>query len=117
MTVLPDNFDPLRGPAALAVGTVGRVRVGGLLAGLLTEWRVVTSPTTGMPTLIGRGTFARYYGQALGGQAEAEVTPSPQPHYIGRKKPPTPRPFRIRGTIAELSATTIIVSHGTLARG
>ncbi len=117
MTVLPDNFDPLRGPAALAVGTVGRVRVGGLRAGELTEWRLVTSPATGMPTLIGRGMFARYYAQALGGEAEAEVTPSPAPHYIGRKKPPTPRPFRLRGTIAEISATTIVLSHGTLARG
>lgn len=111
------DFDPMRGPAAVAQGAVGSVRIGGLEAGALTEWRVVVSPTTQAPTLIGQGRFLRFYRGAIGCRVRAEVTPAARPSYIGRPTPGAPRPFAIEGTLHELSGTSIVISHGTIVRG
>jgi hypothetical protein len=110
------SFDPMRGPSALAQGTSGTLRIGGLRAGYLTKWRVVMSPTTGKPTLFGEGKIGRYYTQAIGGTARAELTPAPIPRRIGRPTPRTPAPFVLQGTIAELTGKTITISNGEIAR-
>lgn len=114
------TFDPMRGPAALATGAVGELRIGGLLAGTLTEWRIVISPTTGQPTLIGAGRFARYFAQGAGSPADATVTPHAPHAYIGRPRPPPPAPLTITGTLVELTATSVTIASGTIthtARG
>lgn len=110
------DFDPMRGPAAVASGVVGSVRVGGLKAGALSEWRVVISPATQLPTLIGQGRFLRFYRGAVGCRVRADVTPAARPAYIGRPKSQPPRPFAIEGTLHEVSATSIVISHGTIVR-
>jgi len=110
------SFDPLRGPSAMAQGERGTIRIGRLRAGTLTKWRVVISPTTQRPTLFGEGRIGRYYMQAVGGTARVELTPAPIPRRIGRSTPPTPRPFVLVGTIAELTGKTITISHGEIER-
>lgn len=111
------TFDPMRGPATVARGEQGRVFIGGLRAGVLTEWRVVISPTTKKPTLFGTGRIGRYYQQTIGGMARIELTPAPTPRRIGRPTPPTPRPFVLVGTIAELTSKTITIASGEIERG
>ena len=108
------NFDPLRGPPAVAQGTEGRVTVGGLTVGTLTAWRVVNSPTTNKPTLIAEGTFHRYYTQAIGLIARAELTPSARPYRIGRPRPSTPFPMALTGKLFELTAARITISEGEI---
>ena len=100
----------------LAHGTAGTIRIGGLRAGALTEWRVVLSPTTNKPTLFGKGRIGRYYAQAVGTTARLELTPTPIPYRIGRKPPPVLNPFVLIGTIAELSSMRITISHGEIVR-
>jgi len=106
----------MRGPSAMEHGERGTIRIGGLRAGVLTKWRVVMSPTTQRPTLFGEGRIGRYYTQAVGGTARVELTPAPLPRRIGRPTPPTPRPFVLVGTIAELTGKTITISHGKVER-
>ena len=103
-------------PSTAAQGTIGTIWIGGLRAGTLTQWRVVISPSTGQPTLFGTGRIGRYYAQAAGGIARLELTPTPIPTRIGRKPPPVLRPFVLIGTIAELTSTSITISHGEIAR-
>ena len=110
------SFDPMRGPPAIARGTAGVLRIGGLRAGVLTEWRVVTSPTTGAPTLFGAGRIRRYFTQALGAVVRADLTPAPHPARIGRPKPPKVRPFTLTGRIVEINAGHITIAHGEIAR-
>ena len=104
------------GPSTAAQGTQGTLWIGGLRAGTLSQWRVVISPSTGQPTLFGTGRIGRYYAQAVGGIARLELTPTPIPTRIGRKPPPVLRPFVLIGTIAELTSTSITISHGEIAR-
>lgn len=111
------DFDAMRGPASIAHGDTGIVRIAGMRAGSLTTWRVVISPATQLPTLIGEGRFLRYYQGALGCKVRADVVPRKAHAYIGRPKPPTPRPFAIEGTLHELSTGTIVISYGTIVRG
>jgi hypothetical protein len=99
-------------PATVGQGKAGTLHIGGMRAGILTEWRVVVSPTTKLFTLFGTGRIGRYYAQAVGGVVRAELTPAPVPKRIGRKTPPTPKPFVLRGIIAELTGRTITISHG-----
>lgn len=101
-------------PSAFAQGTGGAVRVARLAAGTLTSWRVVISPTTGMPTLFGEGRFCRLYAGALGAQASVELVPAPVPARIGRPKPKKPAPMTLTGKIAELTARSIVIAEGTL---
>lgn len=108
------TFDPMRGPSAIAQGSVGEVRIGGLLAGRLTAWRVVMSPTTDKPTLFGEGTFLRYFKQAVGVEAVASLTPTPPPYRIGRPKPRAGKPFTLTGTVFELTAGRITISEGSI---
>ena len=100
----------------LTRGTGGIVRLGGLVVGRLGDWEIVQSPTTGRPTLKGAGRFARIYGEYRG-RLRVEATPAQAPAYIGRPKPPAPRPFVLEGVCAELTATTIIIGHGDYVRG
>lgn len=111
------TFDPMRGPPALAQGTGGTIRIGGLAAGTLGAWRVVSSPTTGKPTLMGEGRFLRYYGQAVGAQVHVRLTPRPQPARIGRPKPKAARPFTLTGKLVEYSPSRITIAEGEIARG
>ena len=106
----------IHSPSAVAHGTAGTLWIGGLRAGQLTAWRIVMSPSTKQPTLFGTGRIGRYYQQAIGGVARAELTPTPVPRRIGRKAPPTPTPFVLVGTIAELRSTSITISHGEIER-
>jgi hypothetical protein len=99
-------------PATVAQGTHGILFIAGLRAGILTEWRVVVSPSTKLFTLFGTGKIGRYYMQSVGGAIWAELTPSPVPRRIGRKAPPTPKPFVLVGRIAEMTGRTITISHG-----
>jgi hypothetical protein len=108
------TFDPMRGPSALAQGERGTIRIGGLRAGYLTKWRVVMSPSTKLFVLFGEGRIGRYYQQAVGTSARAELTPAPIPRRIGRPTPKTPAPFVLQGTIAELTGKTITISNGEI---
>lgn len=108
------TFDPMRGPGAIAQGNDGDVTLAGLRVGLLSSWRVVTSPTTGKPTLMGEGRFKRYYTQAVGIRVRAELTPAPRPYRIGRPKPPKASPFTLTGKLYELTARTIVISEGEI---
>lgn len=108
------TFDPMRGPGALVQGADGTITIGGLRVGILSSWRVVISPTTGKPTLMGEGRFKRYFTQAVGIRARAALTPAPRPYRIGRPKPPTPQPFTIEGKLYELTAKTIVISEGEI---
>lgn len=110
------SFDPIRGPSAMVHGKEGSLFIGGLRAGVLTEWRVVMSPSTQKPTLFGKGRIGRYYIQAVGGQVRAELVPAAIPKRIGRKAPPVLKPFVLIGTIAELTGKTITISHGEVER-
>lgn len=101
-------------PDVLVSGTSGTLTIGGLPAGTLTDWRLVTSPTTGKPTLLGTGRFARYYAQAVGSVCEAALTPAPGHAYIGRPKPKAPQPFGLRGVLASLTATAITMASGEI---
>jgi hypothetical protein len=103
-------------PATVGQGKVGTLHIGGMRAGVLTEWRVVVSPTTNLFTLFGTGRIGRYYMQSVGGTIRADLTPTPIPRRIGRKTLPTPRPFVLRGIIAELTGRTITISHGEVER-
>jgi len=103
-------------PATAAHGAHGQLLIGGLRAGVLTEWRIVISPTTNMPTLFGTGRIGRYYAQAVGGTVRAELTPTPTPYRIGRKRPAAAKPFVLVGRIAELTGKSITISHGTVER-
>lgn len=108
----------MRGPAAKATGTVGTLTIGGLRAGRLTQWRVVLSPKS-TPTnmqyvLFADGAIGRFYGQAIGQQARASLVPSLAPARIGRKKPPTPRPFTLAGRIVEISARRIVIAEAAI---
>jgi hypothetical protein len=111
-------FDPMRGPAAKAMGTAGEVRIGGLRVGRLIRWRLVVSPKSTPEqlqyVLFGEGPIGRFYGGAIGAEATARVEPAPQPARIGRKKPPTPRPFTLRGTVAEISPRRIVIAEGVI---
>lgn len=103
-------------PGTAAQGTIGTIWIGGLRAGILTQWRIVISPSTKQPTLFGTGQIGRYYAQAVGSPARLELTPTQPPARIGRKPPPTLRPFVLVGTIAELTSTHITIAHGEIAR-
>jgi len=111
------SFDPMRGPPATSKGTMGVLRIGGLTAGHLTEWRVVISPTTGAPTLFGEGRIRRYYTQALGEVVQAWLTPAPHPARIGRPKRPPAQPFTLTGRIVEINPGHITIADGEIARG
>lgn len=131
------DFDPMRGPAAQAVGSAGIVTIAGLRAGTLSSWRLVLSPTairkdaSGAPilgddgkpipayTLFGEGSMLRFFRGALGVVVTASLTPSTPPTRIGRPKPKTPRPFTLAGVVAELSARRIVIAAGEIivARG
>jgi hypothetical protein len=104
------------GPPTQAQGSAGVLRIGGLRAGVLTEWRVVISPSTKRPTLFGKGRIARYYVSAVGSVARVELTPAPVPRRIGRPAPKTPAPFVLIGTIAELTGKTITISNGEVEK-
>lgn len=106
----------MRGPPAIAQGNTGELRIGGLKAGTLTEWRVVMSPTTGKPTLFGEGRFLRYYGGSVGMEARADVTPVSPPTRIGRPKPPKAKPFTLTGRVVELTPSRITIADGEIAR-
>lgn len=110
------SFDPMRGPPAIAIGTAGTLRIGGLRAGTLTSWRVVTSPTTGKPTLFGEGRIKSYYTQAIGDEACADLAPSAPPRRIGRPRPKVPKPFTLTGRIVEITAAHITIADGEIAR-
>lgn len=113
------TLDPMRGPPAIASGTAGELRIGGMKAGTLTTWRVVISPTTGKPTLFGAGRMLRFFAQSMGKQAHVALIPAPQPYRIGRPKPKTPKPFVLVGKIVEFSAGRITIAEGEIeyARG
>lgn len=100
----------------LTKGTGGIVRLGGLVVGRLDTWEIVQSPTTGQPTLIGAGRFARVYSGHTG-RLRVEATPERKPHYIGRPKPPQPRPFVLEGVCAELTAQRVVIGQGEYVRG
>lgn len=106
----------MRGPTAIAQGKTGTLIIGGLRAGVLSEWRVVISPTTGKPTLFGAGRIGRFYAQAIGGRASVELIPAPVPKRIGRPVPPTPKPFTLIGTIVELSGKHITIASGEIEK-
>jgi len=119
----------MRGPATQAAGQAGIVRIGGLRAGVLTSWRMVISPTVTLPgpddtrlpayVLFGEGQLLRYFQQAIGVAAEADLTPASPPARIGRPQPRVPRPFCLTGVLVELTATRIVIGQGTTgpARG
>lgn len=102
------------GPAAIARGTTGALRIGGLKAGRLTTWKVVISPTTGKPTLFAEGAFVRFYTPGVGCQAVAHLTPAPTPARIGRPKAPMPKPFVLTGKIVEFTARQIVLAEGEI---
>ena len=110
----------MHGPAAIAIGSAGEVRIAGLKAGALTQWRLVTSPQAkredGTPylTLFAEGRFLRFYRGSVGGRAVLHLTPSPQPARIGRPKPRTPKPFTLVGKVFEISAGRITISEGEI---
>jgi hypothetical protein len=110
------SFDPIRGPAAIAVGAEGWVRVGGLTIGALTTWRVVVSPTTGKPTLFGEGRFLRYFVPSVGGMVRADLKPTQPPRRIGRPAPKPVRAFTLAGKLVELTASHITIAEGEIAR-
>lgn len=127
----------MRGPAAQAQGGAGSVRIAGLYAGTLRCWRLVLSPTAkrtdaagnpilaadGTPipayTLFGEGALLRFFQGGVGAPVLADLTPATPPARIGRPTPPTPRPFRLAGVIAELTARRIVIASGEIvvARG
>lgn len=102
------------GPRATAQGATGRIVVGGLVIGHLTSWKLVISPTTGAPTLIGEGAFERYFMQAVGMDARAEVMPKAQPYRIGRPKPPKAQPMTIVGKLFQLTPGRVTISEGEI---
>lgn len=102
------------GAQLIALGKEGRVHIGGLFVGRLTEWKLVMSPTTKMPTLIGSGSFRRYFLQGVGGRVSATITPAAVPHRIGRKRRPTPKPATIEGVLFRLTPTAITIASGTV---
>ncbi len=106
----------IHGPAAVAEGTQGTLRIGNLRAGVLTKWRVVMSPTTKRPTLFAEGRIGRYYVQAVGSVARVELTPAPVPRRIGRPAPKALLPFVLIGTIVELTGKSITISNGEIEK-
>jgi hypothetical protein len=111
-------IDPLRGPAAKAMGVAGTLTIGGVRAGQLGAWRVVVSPKSTPEhiqyVLFADGRIGRFYGQAIGAEARAQLIPSAQPTRIGRKKPPTPKPFTLAGRIVEISAKRVVIADGAV---
>lgn len=98
----------------MAMGADGSLSIGGLVAGHLTQWRVVISPTTGKPTLFGEGYFKRYYAQAVGTQVRAALRPAAPASRIGRPKPKAPKPFVLVGKLLELTARSVTISEGEI---
>lgn len=100
--------------AAIAEGSAGVVRtVFGARVGSLTEWEIVISPTTGKPTLKGRGTFLHYWSAAGLTEVVATLTTDPPPNRPGRPKS-KPRTVKLRGTVARLIPTAITIAQGEL---
>lgn len=117
----------------IAQGTEGAIEIVGLHAGTLVRWHVAVSPTTtrtdaktGQPvladdgrpipalTLFGEGHFLRFFLGGVGGPVAARLTPVAAPAYIGRKKPPTPKPFLFTGILFSLTPTHIVISAGEI---
>lgn len=119
-------------PTTQAVGSIGTVRIAGLRAGALTDWRLVLSPTTvrrgadGQPilgedgkpisayTLFGEGTLLRYFRAAVGAPVVADLVPAAPPARIGRPRPKPVRPFRLAGVVFELTARRIVIASGEI---
>lgn len=99
---------------AMHRGTQGAVYVGAVKIGTLTEWRIVSSPTTGKPTLIARGSFARAWaGKNLSHARAVVIEPTPT-HLYGRPRPRPRQSIAITGTVARLSVNAITISNGTI---
>lgn len=107
----------MTGPGAVAHGTDGTVYAGRHPVGRLTEWRIVVSPTTGAPTLIGKGRFLRAWVAGQPQTLTARVTTTPRPSYIGRPPAPPPETLTLTGERAELTARSIVIAHGSYAPG
>lgn len=96
----------------ISAGTEGAVYLRGRLVGRLAAWDVHYSPTTGKPTLKGRGTFARAWADAVGSEVVAHVTTTPPAAYIGRGRPRPAERLVLAGTLYRLTRTQIIISNG-----
>jgi len=93
-------------------GTTGAIYVGRHLVGRLTEWRIVISPTTEQPTLIGKGRFLRAWVAGRPERLTARLLTASPPAYIGRPKPPPPRAVTLSGERAELTARSVVIARG-----
>lgn len=100
--------------SAIARGTGGTLRIGGLKAGRFTSWHVVISPTTGKPTLFGEGAFVRFYAGAK--EARAYLFPDATPARIGRPSPPKPQAFVLAGVVREYTGRSIVIAEGEIIR-
>lgn len=100
-------------PKLLTSGTGGTLRIGAVQIGTLQEWRLVVSPTTGRPTLIADARVLRAYLVCPPAQLVARITPTPLPAYIGRPKPPRPRPLVLTGQVARLQAGAVTLASCT----
>jgi hypothetical protein len=118
------DFNPMRGPATQAAGSVGVVRIAGLYAGTLTAWRIVVSPTRtvagpdGQPipayTLFGEGHLLGFFRASVGAAVTANLTPATPTARIGRPKPKPSRPFRLVGEVFELTPRRIVIAAGEI---
>lgn len=107
--IIPDGFDPMAGPKVERAGTEGTVFWGRIKIGSLSDWRIVTSPTTGKLTLIGQGSFKRYFVGAEGIQIRAVVTPTQAHYLIGRPKPPKAKPLTLNWNVHTLTTKELVL--------
>lgn len=104
---------PLPEPVLIARGADGEARIPrGPRLGALGAWRVVSSPTTGQPTLIAEGRFLQHYVRAGLARAEARLIPATPPARIGRPTPRPSPPLRFVGRVAELTPTRLTLAEG-----
>lgn len=98
-------------PKARATGAGGALLLGRVRVGALRDWRLVISPTTRRPTLIADARVARAWLHAPPSTLTALVTPAPTPALLGRPAPPRPRPLRISGRVARLTAAGVTLAE------
>lgn len=104
---------PIPGPTVETHGTVGQLRTaGGVIIGQLTDWELVISPTTGMPTLKGNGHMRRWWVHFPPTLLRATVQPARTPYRLGRPRPTTVPPFTLQGMVARLTATAVTIAQG-----
>jgi hypothetical protein len=108
---------PIPQPPVVLRGHQGTLTVGGVRYGVLSDWRIVVSPTTQRYTLLADGVMQRFLGQAIGARAHAHLIPAPIPARIGRPRPPVRPPCTLIGTLVRVTPTAITIAEADFLPG